>query len=196
MSQSLNASSLDQLFRNARSHAAWKPDSVSDEQLKAIYELGKWGPTAANANPARLVFVKSPEAKEKLCTTLMGSNVEQVKAAPVTVIVASDYEFYEKLPKLYPHADARAWFAGNAEAIHGTAFRNSTLQGAYFMLAARSLGLDIRPMSGFDNAKVDELFFKDSLLKSNFIFNVGYGDEAKLFPRGPRLDFDEVAKII
>lgn len=191
----LSAKALEQLFAEARSHHAWQQRPVADEQLRSLYDLAKWGPTSVNSQPMRLVFVKSKEAKEKLVPALMGSNVEQVKAAPVTVIVAHDERFFEHLPALFPAFDARSMFASNEALSRETAFRNGTLQGAYLMLAARSLGLDVGPMSGFDNAKVDESFFKGTTWKSNFLFNVGYGDASKVFPRGPRLSFEQAARI-
>ena len=196
MARKISDESLDQLFLSARSHHAWMRKDVDEELLYKLYDIGKWGPTSANSNPARLIFVKSAPSKEKLYPALMGSNVDQVRSAPVTVIVAQDMEFYENYPRLMPEADARSWFAGNPPVIEATAFRNSSLQGAYFILAARALGLDVCPMSGFDNSKVDELFLGGTKWKSNFIFTLGYGDESKLFPRGPRLEFSEVAKII
>ncbi len=196
MSQPLSKNALEQLFLNARSHHAWKNQDVSEETLHQIYDLAKWGPTAANSNPGRLVFVKSAAAKEKLLPALMGGNVDQIKAAPVTAIVAYDLEFYDHLAKLFPHADAKSWYVGNPALIESTGFRNSSLQGAYLLLAARSLGLDVCPMSGFDNAKVDELFFQGTKWKSNFIFTLGYGDEQKLHPRAARLEFAEAAKIV
>ena len=164
--------------------------------LHQIYDLMKLGPTSANCCPARIVFVKSKEGKGKLLPCMAEGNVEKTKTAPVTAMIAYDMEFYEKLPKLFPHAPARSWFAGNDSLIQSTAFRNGTLQGAYFMMAARSLGLDCGPMSGFDNAKVDAVFFQATSWKSNFICNLGYGDSGKLHPRSPRLDFDEVCKIL
>lgn len=194
-SASLDAAALDQLFRNARTHNEFLPREVSDDLLQQVYDLLKWGPTSANSSPARLVFVKSAEAKEKLRPALSEGNLVKTLAAPVTVIVASDYAFYEKLPQLFPHADARSWFAGNQALIDTTAFRNGTLQGAYFMLAARALGLDCGPMSGFDNAKVDAAFFAGTSVRSNFLINLGYGDASKLFPRSPRLGFNEAAQI-
>jgi nitroreductase len=156
----------------------------------------KFGPTSANCCPARLVFVRSPAGKEKLLPCLAEGNVEKTKAAPVTAIIAHDLEFYEKLPGLFPHAPARSWFAGNASLIESTAFRNGTLQGAYFIIAARALGLDCGPMSGFDNARVDAAFFQGTSWKSNFICNLGHGDASKLHPRSPRLAFDEACKIL
>jgi 3-hydroxypropanoate dehydrogenase len=156
----------------------------------------KWGPTSANTSPARFVFVKSKEGKEKLLPCMSPGNVDKTKAAPVTVIVAQDLEFYEKLPTLFPHVDARSWFKGKPAFIESTAFRNSTLQGGYFIIAARALGLDCGPMSGFDNAKVDAAFFAGTSWKSNFVCNLGYGDSAQLHPRNPRLDFNEACRIV
>ena len=191
----LNDDSLDQLFRTARTHNAFLDKPVTDEKLHEIYELMKWGPTSANSSPARFVFVKSKEGKAKIGQAISDGNRDKTLAAPVTVIVATDYAFYEKLPQLFPHADAKSWFVGNQALIDTTAFRNSTLQGAYFMLAARAVGLDCGPMSGFDTAKLDELFFAGTTVKSNFLINLGYGDAAALFPRSPRLSFDEAASI-
>jgi 3-hydroxypropanoate dehydrogenase len=187
---------LEQIFTKARTHSYWLPEPVSDEILHQVYDLMKFGPTSANCCPARVVFVKSKEAKEKLLPCMAAGNVEKTKTAPVTAIIAQDMEFYEKLPKLYPHADARSWFAGNKPLIESTAFRNSSLQGAYFMIAARSLGLDCGPMSGFDNAKVDAAFFQGTSWKSNFVCNLGHGDATKLHPRSPRLDFNEACKVL
>lgn len=192
----LDDHSLDTLFRNARTHSAWLGRPVDDDLLVKLYELMKWGPTSANSSPARLVFIKSPEAKERLLPTLIPSNAEKTSSAPVTVIVAQDHEFYEKLPHLFPHTDARAWFTGNQALIDTTAFRNASLQGAYLIIAARALGLDAGPMSGFDNAKVDAEFFSGTKIRSNFLINLGYGDATKLFPRGPRLTFDESSRIL
>ena len=187
---------MEMIFTKARTHNAWLPDQVGDELLHQIYDLMKWGPTSANCCPARIVFVKSKEAKEKLLPCIAAGNLEKTKAAPVTAIIANDMEFYEKLPRLFPHADARSWFKGNTPLIESTAFRNGTLQGAYFMIAARALGLDCGPMSGFDNAKLDGAFFAGTPWKSNFICNLGYGDTSKLFPRSARLDFNEACKIL
>jgi 3-hydroxypropanoate dehydrogenase len=187
---------LEIILTKARTHSVWLPEAVSDELLKQIYELMKWGPTSANCCPARIVFVKSREAKEKLLPCMAPGNVEKTKAAPVTAIIANDMEFYEKLPKLFPHADARSWFLGNKALIESTAFRNGTLQGAYFMIAARSLGLDCGPMSGFDNARVDAAFFQGTSWKSNFVCNLGHGDAGKVYPRSPRLGFDEACKVL
>jgi 3-hydroxypropanoate dehydrogenase len=195
MGNRLDDKALDQLYREARTHNGWLNKPVADDVLRQLYDLMKWGPTSANCTPARLVFVKSPEAKARLRPTLAPNNVEKTMAAPVTVIVAYDLEFYEKLPRLFPHVDARAWFAGNASLIQATAFRNGSLQGGYLILAARALGLDCGPMSGFDNEKVDQAFFPDGKVKSNFLVNLGYGDPAKVRPRGPRLDFGEACTI-
>ncbi len=186
---------LDQLFYAARTFNTFKDLPVSDELLHRLYDLLKWAPTSANGSPARFVFVKSPEAKEKLRPSLSEGNVAKTMAAPVTVIVAYDLTFYEHLPVLMPHVDARSWFAGNAPLIESTAFRNSALQGAYLILAARSLGLSCGPMSGFDNAVLDAAFFAGSPVKSNFLINLGYGDEATLHPRAPRLDFSTACRI-
>jgi 3-hydroxypropanoate dehydrogenase len=196
VAQSLDQQALNQLFFDARTHNGFLPEPISDSTLHSLYDLLKWAPTSANSSPARFVFVKSPEAKEKLKSALAPLNVEKTMSAPVTVIIGSDQEFYEKLPQLFPHTDARSWFVGNPPMIQSTAFRNSTLQGAYLILAARALGLDTGAMSGFDNLKVDELFFAGTTIKSNFLVNLGYGDESKLFPRSPRLSFDEAARIV
>lgn len=193
---SLPLDALGIIFTRARSHNEWRQESVDEELLQQVYDLMKWGPTSANSCPARIVFVRSKEAMEKLLPCMAEGNVEKTRNAPVTAIIAYDTEFYEKLPKLLPHTDARSWFIGDKPLIESTAFRNGTLQGAYFMIAARSLGLDCGPMSGFDNGKVDEVFFHGTTWKSNFICNLGYGDSNKLFPRSPRLDFDEACKIL
>ncbi len=195
MTQPLADPALDQLFRAARTHNAWLDVAVTDAQLHHVYELLKWGPTAANGSPARFVFVRSPEAKAKLAPSLSDGNRAKTLAAPVTVIVATDYEFYEKLPQLFPHADARSWFVGDQANIDATAQRNGSLQGAYLILAARAAGLDAGPMSGFDNALLDEAFFAGTKIKSNFLVNLGVGDVAGLFPRSPRLSFDEACRI-
>jgi 3-hydroxypropanoate dehydrogenase len=192
----LDDRSLDILFRNARTHNGWLDKPVSDELIKQLYELMKWAPTSANSSPARFVFIKSAAAKQRLLPTLIAGNKDKTLAAPVTVIVAQDYEFYEKLPRLFPHTDARAWFTGNQALIDATAFRNASLQGAYLIIAARALGLDVGPMSGFDNAKVDAEFFSGTTHRSNFLINLGYGDATKLFSRGPRLSFAESASIL
>lgn len=186
---------IDQIFRHARTHNGWLDRPVSDEQLRALYDLWKMGPTSANCSPARVVFVRSREAKEKLEPALSEKNRGKTMAAPVVAIIGMDLAFYEKLPMLFPHDDARSWFAGKPRLIEDTAFRNSSLQGAYLILAARALGIDTGPMSGFDNAKVDEAFFAGTAVKSNFICSLGYGDPEKLFPRSPRLPFDEACRI-
>jgi 3-hydroxypropanoate dehydrogenase len=196
MSDKLADAALDQLFRKARTYNAFLPREVTDEQLHELYELAKFGPTAANSTPMRVVFVKSKEAKEKLAPFLADTNRDKTMAAPVTAIVAIDYLFHDKLPKLFPHADARSWFDGNEPLIQSSGFRNGSLQGAYLILAARSLGLDAGPMSGFDNDGVDKAFFAGTAIKSNFLVNLGYGDASRdLFDRLPRLDFDEAARI-
>lgn len=192
----LNQDQLALLFNSARSHNAWLDKSVSDEQLHAIYDAMKWGPTSANTSPARIVFVKSSEQKEQLLACMSEGNYEKTKAAPVTAIIGMDMKFYDKLPQLFPHTDARSWFVGNQASIDATAFRNSSLQGAYFMLAARALGLDCGPMSGFDADKINATFFADTEVKVNFVCSIGYGDAEKLFPRSPRLSFDEACKIV
>jgi 3-hydroxypropanoate dehydrogenase len=192
----LDDSSLDLIFREARTHSVWLDKPVSDAQLQQIYDLMKWGPTSGNSSPARIVFVRSAEAKQRLLSASSEGNMEKIRTAPVTAIIAHDMEFYEKLPQLFPHTDARSWFAGNQPLIDTTAFRNGTLQGAYLIIAARALGLDAGPMSGFDNAKVDKEFFPDGKVKSNFLINLGYGDHNKLFPRSPRLHFSEAAQIL
>ncbi len=194
--QPLPDSAFDQLFRTARSHNGWLPKAVDDAQLEAIYDLWKWGPTAANSSPARVLFVTSAEAKARLKGCLAEGNVEKSMTAPVVALVAMDMEFYEELPRLFPHTDARSWYVGKPEAIRNTAFRNSTLQGAYLMLAARAMGLDCGPMSGFDADKLNTEFFPDGRWKINFICAMGYGDPAKLFPRHPRLGFGEACRIV
>ncbi len=191
----LDNNSLDILFRTARTHSAWLPKPVPNDLLKQVYDLAKMGATSGNCCPMRIVFVASKAAKEKLKPILDAGNVEKTMAAPVTAIIGMDIEFYEKLPFLFPHTDAKSWFVGNESLIEKTAFRNSSLQGAYLMLAARSLGLDCGPMSGFNNSKMDEVFFAGTKIKSNFICNLGYGDASKLHPRSPRLSFDDACKI-
>src|SRR3984957_6091935 len=195
MNTPISISSIQQLFTEARTHHAWLDKPVADELLQEIYDLTKWGPTSANASPLRIVFIKSKSAKEKLLPAIVGPNVEQVLAASVTAIIAYDQKFYDQLPTLFPAYDMRPMFASNPSMSEQTAFRNSSLQGAYFILAARALGLDAGPMSGFDNAKVDQAFFEGTSWKSNFICNIGYGDAAKLHSRGPRLGFGETCVI-
>ncbi len=195
MSDIFTDAALDQLFRTARTQNAFQDRPVEDSQLRALYDLLKWAPTSANSSPARFVFVKSAEAKQQLAPALSEGNLAKTMAAPVTVIIGFDQDFHEKLPYLFPHADAKSWFDGPREGRHEAAFRNGTLQGAYLILAARSLGLDAGPMSGFDAAKVDEAFFAGTAIKSNFLVNLGYGDPSGVFPRLPRLSFDEAARI-
>jgi 3-hydroxypropanoate dehydrogenase len=187
---------LNQIFRQARTHSAWLPKRVPIAKLHEAYELARMGPTSANSSPARFVFLQSEAAKARLLPALAPLNVEKTKAAPVTVIVAWDTEFYEKLPQLFPHADMRSYFVGNQALIDETAFRNSTLQGGYFILAARAVGLDCGPMSGFDPAKVNAEFFPDGKWNANFLYNLGYGDRSKLLPRNPRLEFDEACRVL
>ncbi len=191
----LNDAAHDQLFRTARTYNAFTGE-IDEATLQRLYDLLKWGPTAANACPARFVFVRSPEAKARLAPALDPGNRDKTLAAPVTVIVGYDMAFYDKLPVLFPHTDARSWFAGKPEAVLETvALRNGSLQGAYLILAARALGLDTGPMSGFNNALVDETFFAGTAIRSNFLVNLGKGDPASIFPRSPRLGFDEACRI-
>ena len=187
--------SLDQLFRAARTQNKWQDKPVSDTLLHAVYELMRMCPTSANCSPARLVFVTSKDGKAKLKSLVSAGNAPKVETAPVTVIIGQDLEFHQKLPQLFPHADAKSWFTGNQKLIETTAFRNSSLQGAYLMLAARAVGLDCGPMSGFDNDAVDKAFFDGTTIKSNFICCLGYGDPSGVFPRSPRLSFDEACQI-
>ncbi len=196
METALDDKALDQLFRQARTHNGWQKRPVDEAVLRHLYDLLKMGPTSANCSPARFVFVTSPAAKARLKPYLSPGNLDKTMAAPVTVIVGYDTEFYEKLPKLFPHTDARSWFVGKPDFIQSTAFRNGSLQGAYLILAARSLGLDCGPMSGFDNGKVDSEFFPDGRIKSNFLVNIGYGDPSQLRPRGPRLTFEDACTIL
>jgi 3-hydroxypropanoate dehydrogenase len=209
MSKQLNEDGQDLIFRNARTHNAWTNKPVSDDVLRSLYDLMKWGPTSANCSPARILFVRTPEAKQRLLAALAPGNVEKTRTAPVTAIIGYDGKFFEQLPKLFPHVDARSWFADTPELAGVTARRNSSLQGAYFIVAARALGLDCGPMSGFDHAKMDHEFFPatqkpnfeyeyfpDSHIKTNFLCNLGYGDPAGLLPRSPRLAFDEACKLI
>lgn len=186
-----------QLFTGARTFSHWQPRPVEPALLRQLYELAKWGPTSMNSSPARFVFIVSAEAKARLLPALAAGNVAKVQQAPATVIVASDPRFYEQLPKLFPaNPGSRDLFAAKETLAQETAFRNSSLQGAYLILAARTLGLDCGPMSGFDSAAVDAEFFADSGYRTNFLVNIGYGDSGKLHPRGPRLDFDEAASIL
>jgi 3-hydroxypropanoate dehydrogenase len=193
----LSDESLNLIFREARTHSDWLDKPVDDGLLARVYDLAKMGPTSANMCPMRLVFVKSKAAKEKLKPALSPPNVDKSMKAPVTAIIGMDVHFYEKLPELFPHVDAKAWFKDLPETVlEYMALRNGSLQGAYFMLAARSLGLDCGPMSGFDNAKVDAAFFAGTTVKSNFLCNLGHGDVTKLHPRGPRLSFEEACQIV
>ena len=191
----LNDQALDQLFREARTYNGYLDKPVSDAQLNDIWELMKFGPTSANCLPARLVWCTSQEAKEKLAALSMPANGDKIRSAPVTVIIGMDMEFYEQLPELFPHADAKSWFVGNEAMIQSTAFRNSSLQGAYFIMAARALGLDTGAMSGFSNDAVDAAFFAGTKFKSNFISTLGYGDPASIFDRSPRPGFDRFNSI-
>lgn len=195
MKEALSHESIQQLFTEARTHRDWLDKGVDDAVLSRIFELTKWAPTAANCMPARFLFVKSEDAKAKLLPAVDQGNVSKVKAAPVTAIIAYDEKFFEELPTLFPAFDVRSMFVSNPALSHETALRNSSLQGAYFMLAARAVGLDVGPMSGFNPAKVDEAFFKGTSWKSNFLCNIGYGDHAKMYPRGPRLAFDRACRI-
>ena len=211
MTQAIDDKAMDVLFREARTHHAWLDRPVADETLRRLYDLMKWGPTSANSMPGRIVFLRTAKAKERLRPALAAGNVEKAMAAPVTAIIAYDLKFYDKLPKLFPHSPAmRDLFASNPDLVTTTARRNSSLQGAYFIMAARAVGLDCGPMSGFDNAKVDEEFFgrgrecqgcdqeyfPEGHVRSNFLCNVGYGDTSKLFPRGPRLAFEEACSLL
>lgn len=196
MGQPLDQSALDTLFLDACSMNAWQDKDVPDDLLLKLVDILKMGPTSANCSPARLIFVKSEQAKEKLKPLLSPGNAKKTMAAPVCVIIGQDMDFYEHLPKLFPHDDAKSWFEGHPDKIKDTAFRNATLQGAYLIMAARALGLDCGPMSGFDQDGVDKAFFAGTNIKSNFLCNLGYGDPAGLFPRSPRFSFDEMAKII
>ena len=185
----------EQLFDNARTHNGFKSDAIPEATLRQLYDLLKWGPTSANCSPARFIFVSSPEAKEKLLSGMSPGNQDKTRSAPVSVIIGMDMEFFEKLPQLFPHADAKSWFVGKQPMIDATAFRNSSLQGGYLILAARSLGLDCGPMSGFDAAKIDAAFWSGTSVKTNFICNLGHGDASKLFSRSPRLSFEEACSV-
>jgi 3-hydroxypropanoate dehydrogenase len=195
MTTPIDARALDVLFRNARTHNGWQDKPVPESLLREVYDLAKMGPTSANCSPMRVVFVTTPEGKARLKPALSAGNLDKTMAAPVTAIIAQDTQFHDHLPTLFPHADAKSWFVGNDALIQGTMMRNSTLQGAYLMLAARALGLDCGPMSGFDPAKVNAEFFPDGRFQANFLCNLGYGDPAKLFARSPRLAFDDVCTI-
>jgi len=196
MAGPIDTGALSQLFLDARTHNAWKSDPVSDDQLRTLVDLMKMCPTSANCSPARIHFIRSAEAKDRLKPFLSEGNLEKTMSAPVVAIIGFDLEFYEHLPKLFPHADAKSWFVGDDQKVYDTAFRNGTLQGAYFIMAARAIGLDTGAMSGFDNAGVDAEFFAGTQVKSNFLCNLGIGDPAAIFERSPRFDFDEMAKIL
>jgi 3-hydroxypropanoate dehydrogenase len=192
----VDGTALDQIFRKARTHNGWRGIEVPDSLLEEAVDLAKMGPTSANVSPLRIVFVRSPGAKLRLKRALMPGNVDKTMAAPVTAITGHDTKFYELLPRLFPHADAKAWFVGNEGFANDTAYKNGTLQVAYFIMALRAVGLDTGPMTGFDNAAVDAAFFPGGQVKSNVLVNIGYGDTEKLFPRSPRLAFDEIATIV
>ena len=197
MHKTVNDEGLDLLFRSVRTHTHWRDEPVDDALLRQVYDLAKMGPTSANMCPLRIVFVKSKEAKEKLKPCLDAGNVDKTMKAPVTAILGMDVHFFELMPKLFPHADAKSWFKDLPETmLEYIALRNSSLQGAYFMLAARALGLDCGPMSGFNNQMVDATFFAGTTVKSNFLCNLGHGDPAKLYPRNPRLSFNEACTVV
>ena len=186
----------EQLFEDARSHNGFSAEPVPEATLRRLWDLTKWGPTSANSSPARIVFVVSAQAKARLLECMSPGNLEKTRQAPVAAIIGMDMAFYEKLPMLFPHADAKPWFEGKPEMIAATAFRNSSLQGGYFILAARALGLDCGPMSGFDAAKVDRSFWAGTTVKTNFICNLGRGDPSKIYGRSPRLSFEEACRIV
>ena len=186
----------EQLFDNARTHNAFTAEAVPEAQLRQLYEMMKWAPTSANCSPARIAFVTTPEAKAKLLAGMSPGNVEKTRQAPVTAVIGMDMAFYEKLPMLFPNADAKSWFVGKPAHIEATAFRNSSLQGAYFIIAARALGLDCGPMSGFDAATIDAAFWAGTTVKTNFICNLGHGDPSGVFPRNPRLSFEEACHVV
>jgi 3-hydroxypropanoate dehydrogenase len=196
MSELLSDKALDRLFRTARTYNGYLDKPVGEDRLRAIYDLMKWGPTSANMSPARIIWCVSQESKDKLASMSSGTNGPKISKAPVTAIIGMDMEFYELLPKTFPHADARSWFVGNDAMIEDAAFRNSSLQGAYFIMAARALGLDTGPMSGIDKAAIDAEFFAGTPIKTNFISTLGYGDATTIFDRLPRLPFEEVNRIV
>ena len=187
---------LDLIFREGRTHSHWRDEPVDEDLLREVWDLARMGPTSANCSPARIIFVVSEDAKERLKPALIEGNVAKTMAAPATAIIGYDLTFYERLPELFPQADARSWFVGNDDLIRSTAFRNGSLQGAYFILAARALGLDCGPMSGFDNAMVDEAFFAGTPIRSNFLCNLGHGDASKLHPRNSRLGFEDACLVV
>ena len=187
---------IEQLFTAARTQNGYRPTPVADETLRQLYDLVKWGPTAANSTPARFLFVRSEEAKARLLACVSHGNVQKVREAPVTAVIGMDMAFYDKLPQLFPHTDARSWFVGHPLKIEHTAFRNSSLQGGYFILAARALGLDCGPMSGFDAVKMDAAFWAGTTVKTNFICTLGEGDPTKVLARSPRLSFEEACRLV
>lgn len=187
---------LDRIWREARTQNGWLPAPVSDAELRAIYDLARMAPTSANCQPMRIVFVRSAAEKERLKATLAPGNIEKTMTAPVVAILGFDLDFYEHLPRLFPHTDARSWFAGKPAHIETTAFRNASMQAGYFILAARAVGLDCGPMSGFDNARVDAAFFAGTSIRSNILCGLGHGDPTKIFPRSPRFEFDEICRIV
>ena len=191
----LETAGFDLLFNAARTQNSWKAEAVAVALLRRVYDLAKMGPTSANCSPARFIFVTTKAGKEKLKPALGAGNLEKTMVAPVTAIIGYDTRFYDLLPQLFPHADARSWFASNEALAQETAFRNSSLQGAYLMLAARSLGLDCGPMSGFDQAAVNAAFWPDGRVKANFLCNIGYGDDKMIFPRSPRLNYEQACQI-
>jgi len=193
--QAIADDALDRIFRNARTANSYHPHDITADDLRAIWDLAKWGPTSANSMPARIVWCLSQQARDKLADCASATNAVKIRGAPAAAVVGMDMLFYEHLPRLYPEADARSWFAGHEKAIGDTAFRNSSLQGAYLMVAARALGFDVGPMSGFDNAAVDRAFFEGTTVRSNFIMTLGRADPEGFRPRGPRLDFDEATRI-
>lgn len=195
MSEAITPAALETLFTGARTHCGWLDMPVSDQTLREIYDLMKWGPTSANCSPARIVFVRSAEGKEKLRPALSSGNLAKTLSAPITAIVAWDGEFYERLPALFPHGDARSWFTSSPALAEETAFRNSAMQAAYLIFACRALGLDTGPMSGFDRQTVDDAFFTGTPLKSNLLINIGYGDTRKLYERLPRLTFEDACGL-
>lgn len=195
MSEAITPTAINTLFTDAHTHNGWRDTPVSDEMLREIYALMKWGPTSANCSPARIVFIRTAEGKEKLRPSLSSGNLAKTLAAPVTAIIAWDSEFYERLPELFPHGDARSWFTSSPALAEETAFRNSSMQAAYLIFACRALGLDTGPMSGFDRQKVDETFFTGTTLKSNLLINIGYGDVSKLYGRLPRLSFEDACGL-
>lgn len=195
MAAPLSDQAMDQLFRTARTVNAYLDQPVATETLHAVWDLLKWGPTSVNCQPIRIVWCVSQEAKDKLAACAIAGNAAKIKAAPVTAIIGMDLEFYERLPELFPAMETKSWFEGNTAFAETSAFRNSSLQGGYFIMAARALGLDVGPMSGFDNDAVDKAFFAGTSVKSNFIATIGYGDVASAYPRAPRPTFDQSNRI-